>query len=553
MLASCSHEEPFVPADVKISKTELELPHKAIQAQTYITIKSDQPWTTMISSDWVSMSFTSGEANKEYNVLIKATNNENTESREATITVNSGSTHAKIHVKQERGSLTVKPEDIPDYNKIYNPGGSEHISLSSDGNWFFGRSAQSEHFIAFWQPDYGEFGDTTTPSNYPESKYRVDINALLSWCEECYDGYIKTMKFSDEGHSILDVHKINIYITYPPNWADPNAAAYGSGVEDQVGCLWLNATWANDKAIVAHEVGHSFQYIVGCDKIYNKETSNVSSMAFRYDVGQGNGFWEQCAQWMAYMMLPAQTFTAYNFADYCKATYKHQLHEDTRYSNYFIHHYMTDKYGIDAVAEIWKAARAPKDALEVYMAIHDLSVAEFNAQMYEYAAHAATWDFEGLSTSGLNYVNKISYKSAKGDDGYYKVDASCCPEATGFNVIRLQNYNKGNEISIDFVGLPNEPGYNKSGTATDGGWTIGFVALSSDNTTRYYSETAIATSETDYKTSISWTIPADTRRLWAVVSATPVKYISHRWDENNSNDRHWPYKMAVSGATPSNI
>lgn len=549
LFASCEKSEPEILADITVSKTELSFGRSAVDAQAYLTISSTYAWSALPSADWISLSKSSGPANTETKVLVKATTNESTEGRESKIVITSGSSTKEIIVKQIRGVLTMTASQIKDYDKIYNPGGSDHISLTSDGNWFFGRSAQSEHFIAFWQKEYGEFGETT-PSNASQGK--VDIDALLAWCEECYNGYVKTMKFSDEGRSILDRHKMNIYITYPANWADPSAAAYGSGVEDQVGCLWLNATWANDKSIVAHEVGHSFQYIVGCDKIYNKETKDASSYAFRYDVGQGNGFWEQCAQWMAFMMCPGETFTTWEFPGYCNAVNKHQLHEDNRYSNYFIHHYMTDMYGIDAVAEIWKNARRPKDALEVYMDIHDLSIEEFNAQMYEYAAKVATWDFDGLRETGIKYINKIRHKLSKGEDGSYTVDPSCCPEATGFNVIRVQNYRKGSTITLDLEGVPNAPGFNKSGTATDGGWTVGFVALSSDNSTRYYSPSAVATAESDYKTSISWTIPEDTNRLWAIVSATPVKYISHKWDENNSNDRHWPYKIKVDGGTPVN-
>lgn len=548
---SCNKQEPEIFGDITLDKTELQMSSKAVSAMQYLTIKSTYEWNAVSDADWITMSQTMGQADKEYKILVRAQTNGDPVAREASITISSGKSHKTVKVVQERGALVITPDQIPDYNKIYVPKEYEKEDFfSSDGMWFFGRSAQSEHFILFWDPDYGD-GVDTNPGNV--AKYKVDVKALLNWAESCYQSYVNVFKFAEEGHSILDKHKINIFLYYPTNWTTPGAAATGAGLENQVGCLWLDGQWATDKPILAHEIGHSFQYIVGCDKLYNKETTNVNTYSFRYDIGQGNGFWEQTSQWMAYMMVPGQTFTNYNFSDYCKGVYKHLLHEDNRYSNYFIHHYMTDRYGIEAVGEVWKNARSPKDALEVYMSVHDLSVAEFNQHVYEYASRVATWDFDGLRKDGINYINKIAYKSTKGEDGYYKVDASTCPEATGFNVIRLQNYVKGSDISIDFVGLPNEPGYNKSGTATDGGWTIGFVALSSDNTTRYYSPTAVATADSDYKTTISWTIPEDTKRLWAVVAATPVKYISHKWDENNSNDRHWPYKMAVEGATPSNI
>lgn len=548
---SCSKPEPEIFGDIKIDKTEIQMSSKAVSAMQYLTIQSTYAWNAVSDADWITMSQTMGQADTEYKILVRAQTNGKPEAREATITITSGKSNKTVKVVQERGALIVTPDQVPDFDKIYIPKEYEREDFfSSDGKWFFGRSAQSEHFILFWDPDYGD-GVERHPGNV--GQYKVDVKALLDWAENCYQTYVNVMKFAEEGRSILDVHKIDIFLYYPTNWTTPGAAATGSGLENQVGCLWLDGRYATDKSIIAHEIGHSFQYLVGCDKLYNKEATNVNSLAFRYDIGQGNGFWEQTSQWMAYTMCPELTFTIYHFPEYCKGANKHLLHEDNRYTNYFIHHFFTDKYGIEAIGDIWKNARSPKDALEVYMSVHDLSVAEFNEHVYEYASHVATWDFDGLRQSGVNYINKMSYKSTKEDDGYYKVDPSSCPEATGFNVIRLQNYTKGGEINIDFVGLPNEPGYNKSGTATDGGWTIGFVALSTDNATRYYSPSSIATADTEYHTTISWTIPEDTKRLWAVVAATPVKYISHKWDENNTNDRHWPYKMSVDGATPSNI
>ena len=469
------------------------------------------------------------------------------ESREGTITISSGKAEKKVKVTQARGLMTISKVDVQDLDRIYIPREYEkEYFFSSDGKWFFGRSAQSEHFIVFWEPGFGEFGETT-PSDCPNSRYRVDIAALLEWAEACYDCYVGTMKFADKGGSILDDTKIDIWLEYTTEWA-----AYGSGLEDKVGCLWINPDAARDKSTVAHEVGHSFQYIVGCDLLRNKSVTNVSKAAFRYDIGQGNGFWEQTSQWQAYMMVPSETFTNYNFLEYCKNVHKHLLHEDNRYTNYFIHHYWTDRYGIEAVSEVWKAARSPKDAVQVYQELHGLSVAELNAQIYDYAAHVATWDFKGLSESGVSYINKFAWGYVR-DDLWYKVATGVCPEATGFNIIWLNGAAKGQDVSLEFEGLPNEPGYNSSGDASNAGWTIGLVALGADKKTRYYSDPVTADKSTDLKASVLWTVPEDAYRVWAVVAATPAEYVSHRWDEDNSNDRHWPYRFIVDGATPVNI
>ncbi len=550
LFASCEKSEPEILADITVSKTEISFGRSAVDAQAYLTISSTYAWSALPSADWISLSKSSGAANTETKVLVKATTNETPEAREARIVITSGKSTKEIIVKQERGVYTMTSSQVPDFDRIYLPKEYEREHFfSSDGKWFFGRSAQSEHFILFWDPDYGD-GIESNPGTI--SQYKVDVNALLDWAEKCYYTYVNVMKFAEEGHSILDKHKIDIFLYYPTNWTTPGAAATGSGLEDQVGCLWLDGRYATDKVTVAHEIGHSFQYIVGCDKLYNKETTNPATYAFRYEIGKGTGFWEQTSQWQAFMMVPEQTFTTWEFPGFCDGANKHVLHEDNRYSNYFFHHFITDRYGIEAISQIWKNARYPKDALEVYMAVNGLSVEDFNEQIYEYAAHMATFDFDGLREKGVNYTGKFRYKQTKGDDGYYQVDSKSCPEATGFNVIRIQNYMKGKEISLEINGLPNEPGYNKSGTVTDGGWTVGFVALSSDNSTRYYSPSAMATAESDYKATVSWIIPEDTKRVWAVVAATPVKYIGHKWDDNNDNDRHWPYKIKVDGGTPVN-
>lgn len=548
ILASCGEKEPEVFGTITLSKTEIGFSAKEADAQSYLKISSTYQWEATMDVPWLSMSVTRGEAGTEYRSIVSAKTNSLQESRVGTITIKSGLAEKKVTVTQSRGSLTISKEDVKDLDRIYIPKEYEGEKFfSSEGKWFFGRSAQSEHFIVFWEPGFGEFGDTT-PSNCPNTRYRVDINALLSWAEQCYECYVNTLKFAEKGKTILDNTKVDIWLQYSTEWA-----AYGSGLEDKVGCLWINPDAANDKSTLAHEIGHSFQYMVGCDLLKNRTVNSTASAAFRYDIGQGNGFWEQTAQWQAYVMVPSETFTNYNFGEYCKNVHKHLLHEDNRYTNYFIHHYWTDKYGIGAVADVWKSARSPKDAVQVYQALHNLSMEELNAQFYDYAAHVATWDFKGLAETGVSYLNKFAWNYVKDEEGWYKVGSSVCPEATGFNIIWLNGAAKGEKVKVEFEGLPDEPGYNSSGSASDSGWTIGFVALASDKKVRYYSTPTMAGADTGLKASAEWTVPEDAYRVWAVIAATPKNYIVHRWDDNNSNDIHWPYRIKVEGATPVNV
>ena len=455
--------------------------------------------------------------------------------------------------EQPTGDLS--PSDVPDYDRIYmctefyklnrdsNPGSTFYDPLKSSSLYFFGRSKQSEHFIVFWDRDFGN-----TPPDQAESPYHVDTDALLVWCEQIYDYYVNVLKFAhftSAEKSYLDSYKFQIFLWHQTEWA-----AYGSGPADNVtGCLWINPEAANSRSTVAHEIGHSFQYQVACDLMLNKKVNDIWQAAFRYDQGQGSTFWEQTAQWQAYQMVPEETFTNYNFTEFCDNCHRHFAHEDMRYGSYFFHYYWVDKYGIDAVAKVWNTARRPKDALESYMAAYGIGIEEFNAQVYDYAAHIATWDFEQIKVAGADYAGAVSWKGTDAGEGWWKVDPAKAPEATGFNLIRIQAA-PGQEVVMDFTGLPNEPGYNPSGDASVAGWTVGFVSLGEDRSTRAYSDPVVATAATGNAAAATWTVPAGARYVWAVIACTPTTYITHLWDDNNANDRHWPYqvKFAVDGS-----
>lgn len=445
-------------------------------------------------------------------------------------------------------SGVLEPADVPNYEMIYMTSefykksrGWEVTStfydpLKPESLYYFGRSKQSEHFILFWDKDFGD----KSPDN-SAAPYHLDTDKFLAWCEQIYNYYVNTLKFAHytpADKSYLDTYKFQIYLWHQTEWA-----AYGSGPEDNItGCLWVNPEAANSRSTVAHEIGHSFQYQTACDLVLNKKAASVYNVAFRYDQGQGSTFWEQTAQWQSFQMCPEETFTNYYFSVFCDNCNRHFAHEDMRYGSYFFHYYWVDQYGIDAVANVWRSATKPKDSLESYMHAYNIDIDTFNAQLYDYASRCATWDFGQIRTAGSRYAGAIGWKGTDAGDGYYMVHPSKAPEATGFNLIRLSAA-PGEELTANFVGLPNQAGFNRSGDASQAGWTLGFVALGSDMNTRYYSDPVMATAATDNSATASWTVPAGAQYVWAVVACTPTTYITHLWDENNTNDRHWPYKI----------
>ena len=544
---SCTEKDEMdytIDSEITVNKKEIELAAAADKAKAYLKVSSTYRWVGETTEDWLHLSIHEGNAEEEYNVIVSADENKDFETREAYVNIISGKWIKQVKIVQGKASKVLKPEDVPNYEKIYIPEiYSSYGYLNSDKPWYFGRSKQSEHFIIFWAKEYGEYGDVL-PSDKSQGRYRVDIDNLLSWAEKCFDYYTKTLKFVDhgQGKSYTDKYKMIIQLNRSTTWK-----AEGFGVDNVIGLLTVSPDAANDYATLAHEIGHIFQYQIYCDQVLTGEVKDNSKSGWRYSQGpKGSGIWEQTAQWQAHMMCPEATFQNYYFSVYCNNCNRHFLHEDMRYGSYFFHYYWIEKYGIDAVGKIWRGARAPEDACQAYMSMFDLTLEEFNAHVYDFASRIATWDLEGIRDEGLKYLNKIPWKHKILEDGFYQVKPESCLEATGFNIIKLNDWTAGETVTAELVGLLDEPGYNSSGDADAAGWTIGFAALSKDGKTRLYSPSSVT--DASLETSISWEIPADCEKLWAVVACTPSEYFTHGWDENNANDIHWPYKVRFNGA-----
>lgn len=542
-------EEEYT-AVITVNKSSIEFDATGDKTQTYLKVKSDHKWTAETTEGWLSVSEKSGAAGVEKLIVVKATDNEEKSPRHAEVIIKSGVSSVKVSVDQAKGVEILDPSQVPNYSSIYIPQEyRSHSFMRADRPWFFGRSVQSEHFIVFWEDGYGD----QTPTHVTDKRFHVDLDELIDWAEQCYDCYCNTLHFADlgQGKSNLDKYKFLIFLEHTTTWA-----AYGFGYDNVVGCLWVNPDAANDKSTVAHEIGHSFQYQVYCDQLLNKEVKDNNSSGFRYDQGMGCDFWEQTAQWQAYIMCPKEVFTNYNFASYedggsegfTNNCHRHFAHEQMRYASYFFHYYWAEKYGIDAVAKVWRSARKPDDSLQAYMNCFGLSIEEFNDQLYEYAAKCATWDIDRLRDYGKSKRLKISWSGILDEDGYYKVSPKKVPEATGFNLIRLKFADPGSEVTVSFEGLPDEPGYNGCGNPDIAGWTVGFVCMSDDGVTRYYSPSQVADASNGNKVTSTWTVPEDCGYIWYVVACTPKQYITHLWDDDNSNDIQWPYRIKIEGA-----
>lgn len=542
------------------------------ETEASVKFSATGPWTATVedvtsratdsSCTWIKLPRYEGEAG-EISLPMLLQKNDSENYREATLVIVCGESEVTVHIRQEANPnavLTLNSADIKDFDKYYKPIEFSNMNmLRSDARWSWWRMKQSEHFFVFWEPG---FGNDPGAESVPEV-LRVDIDDLLAKAEQFYRTNIETLKFADTGQnkSFLDKYKMEIYLLYQTEWL-----ATGSGYDNTIGALWVNpSTCQPVGSTIAHEIGHSFQYQVSCDKMLNGE-ADFSQVGFRYGYGSsgegGNGFWEQCAQWQSFQDYPAELFGYH--VDVWKANYhRHFNHEWMRYASYWLQYYWAQKHGVDVVGNVWTQSRYPEDPLMTYQRLYcNNDLQTLYTELYGYATRMVTYDMDVVrnyvTETACNYTTKM-YDAA---GGYYQVGYASCPGTTGFNIIPLNVPEAGTTVKANFAGLAvgcalaeEDPGttldadgnvagtataYNNNGGNTAAGWRYGFVAIM--NGAPQY-----ASMNKENAGVVSYTIPIGTEKLCLVVMGAPVQYKSHPWNDDETDDEQWPYKVKFEG------
>jgi len=416
-----------------------------------------------------------------------------------------------------------------DESRIYISQDLKAMDLHQDtSTWAFSRSRQSEHFIVFWARDYG----TVNPAEFPDEAYRVNIDSLLAKAEEFYAVNVNKLKFIIPGASKTDKYKMQIFILF-----QKGMVASGAGWDDTIGALWVSPNVCNPAgSIIAHEIGHCFQYQVFCD--------NGGKSGWRYGFGGngGNGFWEMTAQWQSFQIYPDQVFTNYYYKNYLADYQLSSFNEEQRYENYFIEFYWANKHGVDFISKMWheSGAKGEEDPAQAYMRLTGINLMQYNKELFDFAQKMVTWDLNAIREYGKNHIGDLTCSLNKVDENYWQVSAKSCPQNHGYNVIRLKVPAAGATVSCDFAGIAGAAGYNAVHLES-AGWRYGYVALKKDGTSVYGKMYSATNGKATFK------CPADCTDLWFVVLGAPTSYWMHAWDDKADNDEQWPYKVRFSG------
>ena len=435
--------------------------------------------------------------------------------------------------------------------------------------WSKSRSVESDNVIVFWDKGYG----SQKPSEAP-SAYQVDEQDLLQKCEDFYDLEINRLGFADPATSNLSKYKIMVMLSHTTGWV-----CYGGGYDYQISALWLGPSACKPVGhSVAHEVGHSFQYMCFSEHGGHKD-SQTDNTGFHLQCGSGQAIWEQTAQWQAAQSYPGEMFSqSINvFRKSHNLAFSHEWH---RYQSYWLHYYLSEYYNdIRTVAQVWNQPMTGQtqgngtDFNQALMKLKRLNVITLFSLYYDYAAHCVTWDLDACRDYGVPYVGDFDYRCVALGDTAYQVALASAPEASGFNVIPLDVPAEGTLVTTHFTALPagtklaqDDPAemmngdaqwtktsrttYIRPSNATKRGFRLGYVALLNDGSRQYVQQDSLyCTGNAETTCEVSITVPSGTKRLWLVVLPAPTTYVAHKWDDNTSNDGQWPYRFRLEGTT----
>lgn len=435
------------------------------------------------------------------------------------------------------------------------PSGYSNVDFTKEtSQWCIQRSMESEHFVCFW-----EKGLTLSSNNTISlGGSSVNVKTLLNNGEKIWKKYVEELGFLEPGQSLTDQHKICMFIVNQTAWradgsGEDGTVWYYDGTTKKsksykVGLFHCNpwAAGAEGGHTAAHEIGHVFQYLVSADYAVVKKQSEWN-YGWRWGFGDngdgGCAWWESCAQWQAFQVYPAGLFSGY-YGTYVSLSHLNLLHEGYdsalfRYANYFIQYYWCQLNGQDFIGRMWRETKRPEDPVETYKRMTGATQDDFNKVMFDYACRAATWDIDGLRDRGKSYQNAFSTQLTyvEGSDNAYAVNADCCPQNYGFNIIPLKGIQSGKTLKANFKGMAGATGYRKI-NVDKAGWRYGFVAQTTDG------ERVYGDMYSDKEGVASFTLPENTQRAWFVVTGAPTEHWRHPWDNNDATDEQWPYQVS---------
>jgi len=389
------------------------------------------------------------------------------------------------------------------------------------------RMVESSNLAIFWSKEFG-----ADLSKNPNPALRLDMNQVLRECNRFYNFYVDTLGFVNKGKSVTDRYKLLIFV-----FKGKENTAFGGGEENKIGIAWTPLARISKAPFgaLAHEIGHSFQYLANADGAWAFTSAAKGS--------RGQAIFEMTAQFMLWHVYPDwMTFENYHLVAYLKKTHYAFLHETNQYHSPYVLEYWSEKHGIKFIGKLWQEAVKGEDAVMAYKRITQIDQKKFNDEMHQAAAKFITWDLDQAAKATKSYANQHQTALDSLKDGWYQILPGNCPQNYGYNGIKLNVPRAGTNIKVDFRGIAGTAGFRKINLSY-AGWRYSFLAVKKDGQ-RIYGKT-----HANAKGVAKFTVPEETAYLWLVVSGAPTTHWEHITDGKDENDEQWPYQIRLSGTS----
>jgi hypothetical protein len=284
---------------------------------------------------------------------------------------------------------------------------------------------------------------------------------------------------------------------------------------------------------LAHELGHSFQYLVHADGAWGFTSSPE---------GGGQTIFEMTSQFMLWQVYPEwMTFEHYHLVSFMKQTHLSFLHEENQYHSPYVLEYWANKHGVGFIGKLWREAVKGEDAVMAYKRLTAIDQKTFNNELFDAYRRFVTWDMKRIKDVAAKYANQHISRLDTVGNGWYRITESSCPQNYGYNAIKLKVPEAGTKVTLDFKGIAGAPGF-RSVNVDKAGWRYGFLAVKEDGSRVYGPVFSNA------QGSVKFAVPQNTSYLWLVVSGAPTEHWEHVADGKKDNDEQWPYQIRLSGA-----
>ena len=389
------------------------------------------------------------------------------------------------------------------------------------------RKLESENIAIFWAKEYGD-----NPAQHTLTSKRFDPRAILEECERFYTYYRDTVQMVNKGNSLSDKYKLLFFVI-----GGDEGTAFGGGAADSIGVMWASSLRIQEKpyGAVAHEMAHCFQYLAKCDGHWAFSTPVEGSA--------GHSIFEMTAQYMLWQVYPEWlTFENYHLNSFMEKTHYAFLHEANMYHAAQVLEYWSMKQGPDFMGRLWRESLAGEDPVRTYKRLLQIDQKTFNDEMFDGYRRFITWDLPRIEEVAKAYANQHLTRLQPMTDGWFKIAPSHAPQNYGYNAIKLEDFSSGSTVELDFKGVAGMAGY-RAVDIENAGWRYGFIAHKNDGT-RVYGDIGSAN-----EGKMHFTIPANSKYLWLLVSGAPIEHKVHIIDGREENDEQWPYQVRLKAAT----